>query len=179
MSGGEFGVTLFSNGEPAIAVSADDGTLEQRMVFAPGGTFARRWAARPIVVKVGDTVFVHGGVLPNHVAYGLERMNSELDAWLDGRRPGPPAIVVDEDSPLWTRAYSTPAADCARLQETLADLGAQRMVVGHNETGGIASACSGKVWRVDSGSVGALGGSVEALQIHGEHVSVLAEQGLR
>lgn len=38
------------------------------VAFRPAGSLARRLAERPIVAQVGDTVFVHGGVLPKHVA---------------------------------------------------------------------------------------------------------------
>lgn len=37
---------------------------------------SRRFMARhPTVMQVGSTVFVHGGLLPSHVEYGLERIN--------------------------------------------------------------------------------------------------------
>lgn len=38
-------------------------------------------------VQVGSTLFVHGGVLPSHVEYGLERINAETRAWLMGQDP--------------------------------------------------------------------------------------------
>lgn len=37
--------------------------------------------------QVGSTLFVHGGVLPSHVEYGLERINNETRAWLMGDDP--------------------------------------------------------------------------------------------
>jgi hypothetical protein len=49
---------------------------------APGaGEVTRRFFARhPTVLQVGSTVFVHGGLLPQHVDYGLERINKETQA---------------------------------------------------------------------------------------------------
>lgn len=42
----------------------------------PGSELARRFfAARPTVLQLGGNVFVHGGVLPAHVEYGLEKIN--------------------------------------------------------------------------------------------------------
>src|SRR5690606_27827995 len=38
--------------------------------FAPGGRYARLLAERPVAAVVGDNVFVHGGLLPEHVRYG-------------------------------------------------------------------------------------------------------------
>jgi hypothetical protein len=144
--------------------------------FAPGGPYARHLAERPLFIDVGGTVFVHGGVLPKHVAYGLDVMSDETDGWLAGKRPSPPSIVVAEDGPVWTRAYSEDPPDCAALGEALAALGARRMVVGHTvQKGGITSACEGRVWRIDVGLSHAYGGPIEALQIEGDAVSVLRE----
>lgn len=39
------------------------------------------------LAQVGSTLFVHGGVLPSHVEYGLERINQETRAWLMGDDP--------------------------------------------------------------------------------------------
>ncbi len=58
--------------------------------FQPGGPYAAILASRPIVARVGDTLFVHGGILPKHVAYGLDRMNDGVRAWILGQRPEPP-----------------------------------------------------------------------------------------
>jgi hypothetical protein len=146
--------------------------------FHPGGPYATLLADRPLFAKVGDTVFVHGGILPKHVRYGLDRMNDEVDAWLLGRRAAPPALLVAEDGPVWTRAYSMPSEDpdCNALDETLSMMGAKRMVVGHTvQPSGISSACQGRVWRIDVGMSHAFGGPIEVLQIAGEEVTVLRE----
>lgn len=146
--------------------------------FHPGGRYATTLAGRPLLAKVGDTVFVHGGVLPQHVHYGLDRMNDELDAWLSGQRGAPPEPVVEEDGPVWTRAYSTPSEtpDCQSLKAVLSAMGAKRMVVGHTvQPGGISSACDDRVWRIDVGMSRAFGGPIQVLQIAGDNVSVLRE----
>jgi calcineurin-like phosphoesterase family protein len=146
--------------------------------FAPGGSYASIEASRPFVVKVGDTVFVHGGILPKHVAYGLDRMNDELDGWLAGRRRDVPAVLVAEDGPVWTRAYSSEDAppDCTDLTTALAELGAKRMVVGHTvQHHGANSACEGQVWRIDVGMSRYFGGPIEVLEIRGNDVAVLRE----
>lgn len=146
--------------------------------FQPTGPYAAIEARRPLLVKVGDTVFVHGGILQKHVAYGLDRMNDETDSWLAGKRRDPPAIVVSEDGPVWTRAYSAEgeAPACSELSATLAALGARRMVVGHTvQHGGVNSACDGAVWRIDIGLSRYFGGPVQVLEIRGGEVHVLRE----
>jgi hypothetical protein len=132
--------------------------------FLPGGPMAKRLARRDIVAVVGDTVFVHGGVLPKHVRYGLDRMNREVSAWMDGRLAAPPAIVTAEDGPIWTRRYSAAPVedDCQALREALALIPAKRMVVGHTvQQGGISAACAEQVWRVDVGLSRVYGGKPE------------------
>lgn len=155
------------------AFAAFDDLGGRAAAFRPGGVYALRIALRPFVVQVGDAVYVHGGVLPEHVQYGLARMQDELRAWLAGQRSELPALVVSPDSPVWTRAYSLPDQpnDCARLTRALALLGAKRMVVGHTpQQHGITSACEDKVWRIDTGMSRFYGGPVEVLELQGDRV---------
>jgi hypothetical protein len=146
--------------------------------FAPGGPYATVLAHRPLLAEVGDSVFVHGGVLPKHVAYGLDRMNDQLDDWLLGKQSAPPPAVVAEDGPVWTRAYSGEDGqpDCVDLSHALGMLGAKRMVVGHTvQHRGINGACGGAVWRIDVGLSHYFGGPIEALEIRGDRVRILRE----
>ncbi|MEW5317299.1 MAG: hypothetical protein WDW38_008610 [Sanguina aurantia] len=53
-------------------------------LYRPGGDLAKELAKNPTVLVVNDTVFAHGGLLPRHVAYGVERMNLEVAAWMRG-----------------------------------------------------------------------------------------------
>ncbi len=146
--------------------------------FAPGGPYATMLADRPIAVKIGPNIFVHGGILPKHVAYGLERMSDEVRDWLLGKTAKAPAIVMGEDGPVWSRAYSAAPGreECAWLTETLAALGATRMVMGHTvQRNGVTSACGEKGWRIDVGLSHYFGGSVQVLEIRGDAVKVLKE----
>ncbi len=146
--------------------------------FQPGGPYARLLAERPIVARVGDTLFVHGGILTKHARYGLDRMSDELRAWMLGTREEPPEIVMAGDGPVWTRAYSdaTQAADCEGLAQVLAALDSKRMVVGHTpQRSGITSACDERVWRIDVGLAKFYGGPLQVLEIEDGKVSALRE----
>lgn len=143
--------------------------------FRPGGPYAKLLASHFITVMVGDTVFVHGGLVPAHAAYGLEAINSETSAWMIGDGPEP-GVLSGSDSPVWSRHYSNApdANDCLLLFETLEALDAQRMVVAHTvQSGGITDACNGKVWRVDVGLADYYGGPTQVLLIEGDQVTVL------
>jgi hypothetical protein len=143
--------------------------------FSPGGPYARMLLERPIFVRVGDSVFVHGGILEKHLRYGLDRMNDEVHAWLRGDQAAPPAVVMAEDGPVWTRAYSNSAgpAECDELSRVLSQLGAKRMVVGHTpQREGISNACNGQVYRIDVGMSQAYGGPIQVLELRGDQLNV-------
>jgi hypothetical protein len=143
--------------------------------FKPGGPYAMLLADHALIAKVGDTVFVHGGILPAHIAYGLDRLNDELRDWMTGKRPEPPAVAVAEDGVLWTRAYSTEPLSCALLTEALAALHAKRMVVAHTVQPDVNAACDGRVWRIDTGMSRFYGGRVQVLELRRDHLRVRRE----
>lgn len=146
--------------------------------FFPGGLYATKIAERPLFVKVGDSVFVHGGILPKHLKYGLDRMNDETRDWELGKRAECPYVVSSEDGPVWTRMYSAAPGreECATLDEALSGLDAKRMVVGHTvQRNGISSACNDRVWRIDTGMSKIFEGKIEVLEIRGNVVLPLRE----
>ena len=155
---------------------ADYGGPEGRAAaFSPGGPAAARLATRDLILVLGDTVFVHGGLLPEHVAYGIDRINHETREWLAGERERP-AITSGADSPLWSRHYSheTDAPACELLARTLAAIPARRMVVAHTvQPQGINAACGGLVWRVDVGLSRHYGGQAQVLELIGDQARVI------
>ena len=143
--------------------------------FAPGGPFARVFASHPTVIRIGDSVFVHGGLSPRDAARGLARINEDVRAYLLAERPLDDALS-GSDSPMWHRGYAldTDAETCAELARMLDSLHARRLVVGHTvQRSGITSACDERVWRIDVGLSDYYGGPTEVLAIEGERVSVL------
>jgi len=161
--------------EPHVVV---DAVHERLRACRPGHPFAMRLADRNVISIVGDTVFVHGGVLPHVVDYGIERLNQEARDWIRGERPYPPEILLASDGPVWSRHYSKDPdpEDCRILREVLDDLEAGRMVVGHTvQDEGISPACDGLVWRIDVGLASHFGGRPAVLEI--ENGSVTAIDG--
>ena len=143
--------------------------------FSPGGPEALRLASRDLIVVVNDTLFVHGGILPTHAAYGIDKINDEVAAWLRGDLAGPPAIMAERDSPQWSRHYSDDPDenDCHLLHQTLASLRLKRMVVGHTVQDVPNPACDGQVWRIDVGMSAHYGGAWGAVEIVGDEVRAL------
>lgn len=145
--------------------------------FRPGGPYATLLSAHNTIMVVGDTIFVHGGVLPEHTSYGIDRINEEIRSWMRGDSPEP-LSVASSSSPVWSRHYSDSPdlSDCLLLFEVLETLGLSRMVVAHTvQSQGISAACEQKVWRVDVGLASYYGGLPSALEIVGDVVTVLQE----
>jgi len=160
--GGGFG----AGGATPGASAAPNVAAARRAAFKPGGPWARRLARLAVAVKVGDTVFVHAGLLPRYARKSLASLNKAMRLWLQGGG-GTPDWVNDSDGPLWTRAYASNNDEaCATLGKALAALRASRMVIGHTvQRKGINSGCEGAIWRVDTGMSRAFGGAVEVLEI--------------
>lgn len=174
------GFTSFENVDASKAPTAGfpPHARGRAAAFLPGGPFAVRLARNDTVVMVGDSLFVHGGVLPKHLRYGLGRINREMKAWMRGEAATPPRVMTADDAPIWTRRFSSPdvsASDCRMLRLVLERAGAKRMVVGHTvQEGRITSACEDRVWRIDVGLASHYGSApASALQIEGGKVNVL------
>jgi hypothetical protein len=148
------------------------------LAFLPGGPWAKRLADHPAILLVNDSVFVHGGLLPMHLRYGLARLNAELSAWMRGTAPSSPLLASDE-APYWDRTYgdAVTEAECRALDAILARLSAKRLVIGHTpQKGGISFACGGRVARIDVGLSRAFGSRpAQVLEISGDTVHVLTE----
>lgn len=148
------------------------------LAFSPGGPYARKLAARPVILVVGETVFVHGGLSPAHVRRGIDAINGEVQRWLRGEGEISPDILQDDESPVWTRRYCLDPrpTDCQAVREALAAVPAKRLVVGHTvHKEGALSTCDGAVWCIDVGMAAYYGGRPEALEIVGDQVRVLRE----
>jgi len=166
-----------ANGSPAAARLPPE-VVARTAAFAPGGPYARRLAELNTVVVVGDTVFVHGGLRESDVRYGFERMNTEVRAWMLGDSPDPPAMVRDDDGPVWSRVYAlrSDPETCNELGRVLAAASLRRLVIGHTvQSNGMNSACDGRVWRIDVGLARYYRGPTQALEVVGANARILGD----
>ncbi|KAK9866365.1 hypothetical protein WJX84_012021 [Apatococcus fuscideae] len=129
----------------------------RKAALAPGGVLTSRFMARhPVILQIGSNVFVHAGLLPSHVEYGLERINRESQQWMLGQgQAAMPSYLAGRDAVVWTRNYSQRDSfkcDCDGLARVLDMIpGASRMIVGHTIQRVANAACDGKVHRIDVG----------------------------
>jgi len=148
----------------------------RRAAFVPGGPFAKRIADYPVVLRVDDTLFVHGGLLPKHVKMGIDTINARTRAFALGEDEKFWAFLTDWDSPVNMRHYTKAPnpADCYLLGKVLEATGAKRMVMGHTpQLGGIESYCDGKAWGVDACMSRHCGEARQALELIGDEARVL------
>jgi hypothetical protein len=175
------GVAAFGGVRPRSrhARAAPPAFEDRAAAFLPGGAYALQLAQRDVIAVVGDSVFVHGGVLPEHVRYGVDRINQETREWMRAGDRRAPDSVASDSAPIWVRQYSldpvAPSA-CEKLTEVLSALNVRRMVVGHTvQDAGISSACDGRVWRIDVGLSRYYGGRpIQVLEIQRGKLRVLS-----
>ncbi len=149
-------------------VSAYGGDDLRRAAFAPAGEDGAWLRGLGAAARVGETVFVHGGILPAMAEGGVDALNERARAALDA--PGDPA-VLGESGPFWYRGYVTdpePTA-CPTLAEALRRLGARRMVVGHTtrRDGQVEARCGGALLVIDVGISDHYGGHLGAIELRG------------
>lgn len=166
------------------------GKIEYTIAWKPNGELGKWALANPAVVKLGDSLFVHGGISSAYAGQPIEEINRKAAAALKAQDAAPTAIISDPHGPLWYRgliirddtdpaniAPVPPGAMAAPTIEFEIDLvltsyGVKRIVVGHTPVrGGIVEGAGGKLWRTDSAISRAYGGTLTYLQIVGDRVT--------
>ncbi|CAK7322494.1 unnamed protein product [Dovyalis caffra] len=139
----------------------------------PNGPIANKFLSKNVtVLVVGDSIFVHGGLLAKHVEYGLERINEEVRDWISGLMgKAAPGYCKGRNAVVWLRKFSDieKNCDCAMLEHVLATVpGLKRMIMGHTiQKDGINVACNNRAVRIDVGmSKGCINGLPEVLEIN-------------
>lgn len=166
------------------------GVIARSILLKPGGPLASELSRHGVILKVDDWLFCHGGTLPHHVAYGIERINREVSRWMRGLsdgedRPEIPFIATrGYDSVVWSRLYSrgNPHIENYQnnqiqsiLEETLRAVGAKAMVVGHTpQPMGANCKYNCSIWCIDVGmSSGVLDSMPEVLEIRDNKARVI------
>lgn len=166
------------------------GMLEYEFAWSPEGDLGKWMLANPAVVRLGDTLFVHGGISSAFAAQPIDSINQQVTAALRAKDQNRSAIINHPQGPLWYRGLIArgdgdeatlapiPAGATAPLsieQEidlTLKNYGVKRIVVGHTPSkAGIVESAGGKLWRIDSGISRAYEGSPAYLEIIGDKVT--------
>jgi hypothetical protein len=112
------------------------GYVEHRQAWAANGRYGRWITGHDAVIRINDTLFLHGGIGPAFVAADRDTMNDAIRAALRGRPNAAfPDIVTHQEGPLWYRGLSLnpETSERAHLEALLAHHGVSRVVVGHTK----------------------------------------------
>ena len=142
------------------------GSEARRQAFAPNGVWFQWIVEHDAVAKVHNTVFVHGGITVEYSKLGIDTINTSIKTSL---RQQSRNAILGSDGPLWYRGFAQDPEEiaCPNLDQTLANLEAKRMVVGHTtqRDGSIASRCGGKLLIIDTGISHHYGSHIAVLEL--------------
>ena len=139
---------------------APEGLPAQPELFGPNSELGRWLRSRPVLLKVGDFLFVHGGISPELVAQGwnLPQVNNRFRAaWgLRGRESeGDAGMLLRSKGPIWYRGMlppgGPPTSSEAEIAQALAHFKAKAIVVGHTTLDQVTAFWAGKVFGIDAG----------------------------
>lgn len=114
---------------------------------------------RPVMLKLGDTLFLHGGIAPQNLELvaKLDTTNAAYDASLGKPRaelkadPATARLYDGKSSPIWYRGYFNGQLTTPEVGALVDQLGLARIVVGHTTIGEVASFHDGRIVAIDSG----------------------------
>jgi hypothetical protein len=130
------------------------GFFAHRYQFGPSGTYGKWIRGHNAIVKINDTLYLHGGLSPKYAKASMGEINEAVRAELEDFSKLAGGMVMDEEGPLWYRGL---ALDDEKSLEThvtalLAHHGAARIVVGHTVTeGAVIPRFEGRVLLIDAG----------------------------
>ena len=142
------------------------------------------------MVKLGDTLFVHGGISAAYAGLPVDEINRQVAAALKAQDRNLTAIINHPPGPLWYRGLisrgdgdeatlapippgaTAPMTIDQEIELVLKHYGVKRIVVGHTPSlQGIVSSANGRLWRADSANSRAYGGKPSYLEIRGDQVA--------
>jgi hypothetical protein len=59
------------------------GFVELREAFSPNGNYGKWIRQHAVIVKIGEVIFLHGGISPNLISLQLEQINSQVRAEIE------------------------------------------------------------------------------------------------
>jgi hypothetical protein len=164
------------------------GWVEHRLAWEPGGALGK-WATRnPAIVKIGDTLFAHGGISLEYSKSPLDEVNRRVSVAMALADDSPNSVLTDPLGPLWYRGLAAPDPDAdaertrvspsqprqtvdQELSAVLAGYGAKRLVIAHTPIlSGIAITSGGRLARIDTGISRYYGGPLSWLEIIGNQM---------
>ena len=160
-------------------ISRQGGIQKRKQLFSPGSDlFNKMSCTRNVILKIGDFIFVHAGILPEHIEASekskfITKLNTLMRLYLQGKKTWQDEDIqkyfLDKKGIIWNREYGDKTLSkktCGYLNKVNKLLNVGHMIVGHTVQDNINSKCDDKLWRVDVGISDAFGTSnMEILEI--------------
>jgi len=137
-----------------------------KKAMSPEGAYGKWIRSLNSVIKINDTLFVHGGLPPDCAKMSLREINDAVRK--DLQKGDMMGFAFDYASPLWDRslALSDEQEVSDDLNSVLKHFKAARIVVGHCVTrDGVEVRAGGRVIRIDVGMCEYYGGPAACLVI--------------
>jgi hypothetical protein len=114
------------------------GWVEHWAAWSAQGVYGRWVLTHSAIIRIDDTLYLHGGIGPEFLRFDIDAMNTAVLAALRHQPEaagGPHDILWNEQGPLWYRgmALNDEAAEGAHVAATLARYGVRRIVLGHTK----------------------------------------------
>lgn len=165
--------------------NASWGISAVRNAYQGNSPYANWIRSRKTMLKIGDTLFVHGGLDSWVFDYSIDEVNTTVNQWIEnlqGVSPMPDfetEFLIEGEGPLWNRRFSVEAEDFHSPQDVKSFLdhyGVKRVVVGHTIVPELGHTLShplygDKVLMIDTAISVAYGGLPSALEISQQAVS--------
>lgn len=112
------------------------GFVEHREAFSPSGYYGSWIRGNNAVIRINDTLFLHGGISPKFVSRTRASMNGKIQEELSDPERLLPGTATDVQGPLWYRGLAE--GEEPMLERHLAAVlefhGVRRIVIGHTVT---------------------------------------------
>jgi hypothetical protein len=153
------------------------GFVEQRQAWAPKGEIGKWVLSHNAIVKINETLFLHGGISPRVAEMKLDQINKTIREELTDSSKLQGGLTMAEDGPLWYRGLVNDPEDKAapNLETVLKSFGVARIVVGHTPTKApIQAKLNGRLIDIDTGMSRVFGGPRDCLVIEGDKLYSMA-----
>jgi hypothetical protein len=141
------------------------GYAEYRAAFSPKGDYGSWIVRQNAIIRIGDTLFLHGGLSTKYGDFSIGDINERIRQELRDADPRAALMSRDPEGPLWFRGLAQGDPALAKdLDEVLRRTGCKRMVVGHTPTEGLVMPRYGsRLLQIDVGLSKVFGGPPAAL----------------
>ena len=164
------------------------GWVEHTIAWSSSGELGKWAASNPAIVKIGGTLFAHGGLSAEYAKLPIDEINKRVASAMAAADDSPTGILSNPLSPLWYRGLVQADADAQavraaakpplpamttdqELNAVLTAFGAQRLVIAHTPSlSGIQITGGGRLARIDTGISRYYGGPLTWLEISGDQM---------